>query len=238
MKVITSRQNPKIKELLDIKKYPGALILIEGQHLIDMAYRANLMVELFGLSPLYDDFETTLINKDIATKLSDKVTTDGYFALVRRPQLEIDTNKPLLGLEHINDPGNLGTLMRTALAFDFGGILISDNSVNLYNAKVLSAAQGAHFFMPTKVISFTELQAYRHLGYELVVTTLKDAKVIDEVPAKKMILLLGNEAKGVSDHLLQIADHLVKIPMQHIDSLNVAIAGSILMYEITKRNTF
>lgn len=238
MKVITSRQNPKIKELFEIKKDPGVLVFIEGQHLIEMAYRAHLVVELFGYRSLFDDFETTIITKEIAQKLTDKVTTDGFFALVHRPQLEIDTTKPLLGLENINDPGNLGTLMRSALAFDFGGILLSENAVNLYNPKVLSAAQGAHFFLPTKVISFTKLQTYRQLGYELVVTTLQEAKVIEDIPAKKMLLLLGNEARGVSKHLVGVADHLVKIPMHHIDSLNVAIAGSILMYEIAKRNTF
>ena len=236
MNIITSKQNPKIKALVALKAKPKDELLIEGKHLIEMAIDANLVTEIFSVEKLNYDVPMTLITPEIAEKLSGKVTTDGVFALIKKPCLKVNKNKHLLYLDEVSDPGNLGTILRTALAFDFGAVLLSEGSVNAYNEKVLSAAQGAHFLLPVKKSSLDELIALKKDGYKVVATTLNDAITIEEVKASKLVLVLGNEARGVSKDVLKIADYNVKIPMQHIDSLNVAVAGAILMYEISKRD--
>lgn len=236
MKVITSRQNPRIKALINIKKGRDPFLLIEGRNLINMAIELNLIVELFGITPFPSDLKTTLISKEVATKLSDKESTDGFFALIKRPELSLDLTKDLVYLDNVNDPGNLGTIMRTALAFNFGGLLLSSGSVNLYNPKVLSGGQGAHFLLPTKESNPKHLQSLKEEGYHIVVTTLDTENDLRSLPKGKSIIVLGNEARGVSKEVSALATHKVKIPISNIDSLNVAIAGAILMYERSKSN--
>ncbi len=229
---ITSKQNPRIKALIKIKNKPNDLLLIEGLHLIEMAYAADLVVELFSEKPISFDVETTLITPEISRKLSDKVTSDGHFALIKRPGLNPDRTKHLLYLDDVSDPGNMGTLLRTALAFDFGGVLLSPNSVDAYNPKVLAAAQGAHFHLPIKTLKREELVKLKKDGYKLLVTSVSDTKPFIQNKAEKYIIVLGNEARGVSSAIADLADAFITIPMQNIDSLNVAIAGAIIMYKI------
>ncbi|OQA79508.1 MAG: putative TrmH family tRNA/rRNA methyltransferase [Tenericutes bacterium ADurb.Bin239] len=236
MNMITSKQNPKIKALAALKAKPNDELVIEGQHLIEMALASNLVMELLTVNPLPYAVPTTLITPEIAKKLSDKVTTDGAFALIKKPNLSLDKNKHLLYLDEVSDPGNMGTILRTALAFNFGGVLLSPRCVNVYNEKVLSSAQGAHFLLPLKKATLTDLISLKKEGYKVVVTTLAKAVPIEAVPNDKLILVLGNEARGVSKPIFDVADYLVKINIRHIDSLNVAIAGAILMYEISKRS--
>ncbi len=235
MSVITSRQNPKIKALVALKKGRDPLLLIEGRNLINMALEANLVKELFGITPFESTLPTTLISREVALKLSDKESTDGFFALISRPQLEIDFAKHLVYLDNINDPGNLGTIMRTALAFGFGGLLVSPHTVNLYNPKVLSGGQGAHFLLPTREYTLEALAELKKEGYNIIVSTLENASDLSGLPSGKSVLVLGNEARGVSDEVSKVATHFVKIPMQNIDSLNVAIAGAVIMYSMSAK---
>ncbi len=235
MKIINSRQNPFIKEVLKIKSKPSEVLLIEGHHLVAMALGANLVNTILSTEDFKYPAETVLISKDIALKLSDKVTPEGVFALIKKPNLPLDLNKHLLYLDEINDPGNLGTILRSALAFDFGGVLLSPGSVSAYNPKVLSSGQGAHFLLPVKTIDSSELIKFKHNGYDLVTTDVKAGVEINSLKTAKVILILGNETRGVSQEINELADYRVNIPIKHIDSLNVAIAGSILMYELIRQ---
>ena len=234
MTVITSRQNPRIKTLIKLKKGNDPLLFIEGKNLINMALDLNLVEELFGISHFENNLNTTLISKEVAEKLSEKQSTDGYFALIRRPSLSLDLTKNLVYLDNINDPGNLGTIMRTALAFNFGGLLYSPHTVNLYNPKVLSGGQGAHFLLPTREYDIEHLKSLKNEGYNIIVSTLETANDLTNLPNGKSVIVLGNEARGVSKEVAAIATHYVKISIANIDSLNVAIAGAILMHEINK----
>lgn len=231
---ITNVTNIKIKELIRLKKRPNTTLLIEGLHLIEMAYHANLLIELFTTTSLPYDKKTTLISANVAKKLSDKVTTDGHFALINKPQFTLDFTKPLLYLDDINDPGNMGTILRTALAFDFGGVIASRESVNFYNEKVLASAQGAHFLLPLKTADHTYLNELKREDYSVLVSDVRDGKRIPTVKQTKSVLVLGNEARGVSDEVKKQATHVVTIPIHHIESLNVAIAGALLMYELVQ----
>lgn len=234
MTIIKSKQNPFIKEVLKIKKKPLDVVLIEGHHLVEMALAANLVKTILSIEDFKYEAETILISKEIAEKLSDKVTPEGVFALINKPSHRIDLNKHLLYLDEIKDPGNLGTLLRSALAFDFGGVLLSEGCVSPYNPKVLSGGQGAHFFLPLIAANFTDLVILKSSGYALVTTDVSAGSDIHSLAKNNVVLILGNETRGVSPAISSFADHTVNIPIKHIDSLNVAIAGSILMYELIR----
>lgn len=234
MKIINSKQNAFIKEVLKIKKKPGNVILIEGHHLVEMALKAQLVKTILSTEDFKYEAETILISKEIAEKLSDKVTPEGVFALVNKLGERIDLSKNLLYLDEINDPGNLGTLLRSALAFDFGGVLLSEGSVSAYNPKVLNSGQGAHFVLPISVISPQGLLMLKANCYELVTTDVSAGTDIHALKGRNIILMLGNETRGVRPEISRLADHKVNIPIKHIDSLNVAVAGSILMYELIR----
>lgn len=229
--VITSRQNAKIKALVALRDEPREELLIEGQHLISMALEAGLLIEVFGFTPFKDE-PTTIISREVAQKLSSKVSNDGYFAHIRKPNLPFNYQKPLLYLDEISDPGNMGTLLRTALAFDFGGVIISPNSAGLFNPKVLSGAQGAHFLLPLAV-SELPLEKLREHGYKIVATALNESELYTLLQPAKYVLVLGNEARGVTTDILDKSDYIVRIPITNIDSLNVSVAGGILMHVLT-----
>ncbi len=235
MKIITSKQNPLIKDLIKIKSKPSDLLLIEGHHLTKMALSAKLVKTIFSVEDFHYDAETILITREIAEKLSDKVSPEGVFALVSKPNIELNLNKHLLYLDEVNDPGNLGTLLRSALAFDFGGVLLSKGTVSPFNPKVLSSGQGAHFLLPLLSVTSKELVNFKNQGYRLVTTDVKAGVQINPLKKEKVILILGNETRGVRPEISGLANDKVNIPIKHIDSLNVAIAGSILMYELTDK---
>lgn len=240
MTEITSLTNPKIKALLKVKKAPDATILIEGLHLIEMAHEVGLVIEHITTTSSPFSQDATLISRHIAEKLSEKKTTDGHFALIKKPEFPLLANRPLLYLDDVSDPGNMGTLLRSALAFGFGGVIRSRSSVNFYNAKVLSAGQGAHFKIPHFDGDSTTLSQLQKDGYRVLVSDVSGGELIEKVVTPKSIIVLGNEARGVSNQIQTLADNLIHLPMANIESLNVAIAGAIMMYltSVTIKATF
>ena len=131
-------------------------------------------------------------------------------------------------LDHINDPGNLGTIIRTALALDYDAVVISKDSVSIYNEKTIAATKGALFLMPILEGEIKDFDS----SYSVVVSTLNDKSqdLKDIKPLDKFVLVLGNEAHGVCQDSIDRADLMVKIPVNNIDSLNVSVAAGILMY--------
>ena len=126
-----------------------------------------------------------------------------------------------LYLDEINDPGNMGTLIRTALAFDYDQVVLSENCVSIYNEKVIAASKGAIFAIP---VLKGNLKDYKET-HQIIVSELSKN-------AEKFVLVLGNEAHGVSAKTSKLADVQVIIPIKNIDSLNVSVAGGILMNKI------
>lgn len=235
-KIITSRTNTEIKALLDLKNSNSLYFLLEGEHLITLALEANCVIKLYGTKE-YPNFSTTLISSEVAAKLSQKKSPASYFAKVKKPELTLDTTKPLLFLDNVQDPGNVGTLMRSAYAFGFGGVIGGLGSASFYNDKTISAAQGVTFFLPHITSDSSFLTKKKSEGYTILGTNLTtkaiSPKDIDKT--KKHIIVLGNEGSGISEEISSLLDQNVIIPINHVDSLNVAIAGSILMYEISHK---
>ena len=149
------------------------------------------------------------------------------------PEIKKENFNKILYLDHINDPGNMGTMIRTALAFNFDAVIISEDSVSIYNDKTLAACKGANYLIPVFV---DDIYKYKK-DHIMIASTLseKSINVNDlKLDNDKFILVLGNEARGISEGIKNNADIFVKIPISNIDSLNVSVAASILMYELSK----
>ncbi len=235
MKEITSTKNPLIKELLELKKSSikkqKQMFLVDGEDFIFLAHEKKLLKMILTLSyqEKYDDIEQIIVTKPILDKLSSNVNSSSMIGVCSFfIQKEIIGNK-LIYLDGVQDPGNVGTIIRTALAFNYDGVILSNDTASIYNDKVISSTKGALFKIPLYLdVNINELKD----KYCLVATSLHNALNYKEFKNRdKFILILGNEGQGVKKEIIEIASYNVKIPMDNIDSLNVAIAGGILMNE-------
>ena len=236
---ISSKQNTKIKEigkLISDNSYRKERkeFVIEGFHLLEMALEDNLVKAIFSLEPIKNiDEKITnyIVSEDILKKISTQKNPQGVVAICSmRKEKEISHNN-VLYLDGVSDPGNLGTLLRTALAFSFKDVILSKGSVSLYNEKTISSSQGAIFRL--NIISGDEqnLIDLKEKGYKILVTEIKGSVELKNIKkSDKQVLILGNEAHGVNEKILNLADERIRIDINEIESLNVAICGAIMMH--------
>ena len=235
---LSSRQNDKIKHVIALRnkrtRKEEGLFVSEGRKAMEMAKESGLLVEVYTTKTLKlpNDIMQYIINEDLLNKISLSVNPEGIVFISKMPNIEIKKHDKYLYLENIQDPGNLGTLIRTALALGYDAIFLSDNSCDPFNDKAIAASKGSLFKMPIHHLPLSEFLGNR----EIIVSTLShDSIDIDDCyPTKPFILVLGNEAHGVSDETLDIATKKVIIPISGIDSLNVAQAGAIMMYVLNQ----
>lgn len=236
---ISSKQNTKIKEickLINDKSYRKERneFVIEGFHLLEMALEDKLVKAIFSLEPIKNiDEKITnyIVSEDILKKISTQKNPQGVVAICSmRKEKEISHNN-VLYLDEVSDPGNLGTLLRTALAFSFKDVILSKGSVSLYNEKTISSSQGAIFRL--NIISGDEqnLIDLKEKGYKILATEIKGSVELKNIKkSDKQVLILGNEAHGVNEKILNLADERIRIDINEIESLNVAICGAIMMH--------
>ena len=236
---ISSKQNTKIKEigkLISDNSYRKERneFVIEGFHLLEMALEDKLVKAIFSLEPIKNiDEKITnyIVSEDILKKISTQKNPQGVVAICSmRKEKEISHNN-VLYLDEVSDPGNLGTLLRTALAFSFKDVILSKGSVSLYNEKTISSSQGAIFRL--NIISGDEqnLINLKEKGYKILATEIKGSVELKNIKKSyKQVLILGNEAHGVNEKILNLADERIRIDINEIESLNVAICGAIMMH--------
>lgn len=244
--LITSLTNEKIKKygkLNRSKKFRDeeGLFLVEGMHLVLEAYKKGMVQEVIleqdMTLPL--DIEKVYVTKEILSKISNCISPPQIMALCKKEECKIEGNKLLL-LDGIQDPGNLGTIIRSAVAFGIDTILLSEDTVDLYNPKVIRSTQGMLFHIPIVRIPLENaIDEYQKKGYPLYVTNVsygKDPSSLTIEERKKYMLCMGNEGNGVRPTILEKADLYLSIPMdEEVESLNVAIATSILLYELRRK---
>ena len=229
-KYITSSSNKLIKDLIKLKNNKEERFLIEGKDLLDLAYLNNLL-EMVITTEDNDEFnnvETIIVPKFILEKLSNNKSVQPYIGVSRLPKVSSKLGDKLVYLDGVQDPGNVGTIIRTALAFSYDGVILSKDSASLTNSKVIQSTKGALFSIPlSNQVSLKEL---KEQGYMIIVTSLEDSINYLKTPKfDKFVLVLGNEGQGVKKENIELADTVVRIEMGNIDSLNVAVAGGILM---------
>ena len=238
--MITSKDNSKYKMWLKLsqKKYrqKEQLFLVEGEHLVFEAKKSGVIVEVLlceGIS-FNCDAPVTYLTKPLFEKLAMTVTSAGIMAVCRMQEGNIKKNNRLLLVDGVQDPGNLGTLIRSALAFEFDGLVMGEDTVDVYNEKVVRATQGALFNLAINrrnLIDYVaDLQKSGVIVYSAALND--DAKMMsDVIPAEYMAFIVGNEGAGIRESLVAVSDGSVVIEMSScVESLNVGIAGSILMY--------
>ena len=234
---ITSKTNPKIKAALSLRmkkvRQEKGLFLMEGVKNLEMALKYGNVKTIFtsiGLPKLGQDIETYKVNNEIINKLAVSENPEGVVFVCEnlKPRKTANEYHKVVYLDRISDPGNLGTIIRTAVAFDYDAVVLSNGTVDLYNDKVIAASKGAIFAVD---ILNDELANYKK-NRKVIVSALSDKSVLlkDAPKYQDFVLVLGNESHGVSPEIMDEADQLVKIEMSdNIDSLNVSVAAGILM---------
>lgn len=233
--MITSLTNEKIKEYtkLNQSKYreEKGLFIVEGPHLVTEAKALNLLVEVITTDPNVDG---TLVSEAVMKKLSNTVHPVKVLGICKINKRDKICSKVLV-LDSISDPTNLGTLLRSAVAFGFETVFLSNGSVDCYNDKVIRGSQGAIFkvnIIKGDLIKFLSTLKKTH---QILGTNVRKGKDVSEIKKEpKLALILGNEARGMSEDAEEFVDLNLYIKMNNTESLNVSVAGSILMYEITK----
>ena len=232
MEIITSLENKKIKNLSKLlqKKYRDEedKFLVYGDHLVLEANNSGVLMEVL----LTEDYVTYEVLKKLTNALNPQKIV-GVCSKLNRKEIG---NKVLL-LDDIQDPGNLGTIIRSSVAFGFDTIVLSNNSVDMYNEKVIRASEGMLFKINIirndikEVIENLKCDKYTIYGTKVDGGT--DVSSIDY--PSKLALVMGNEGNGVSDSILNMCDDYIYINMSNCESLNVGVATSIILYEISKR---
>ncbi|MGB3160859.1 MAG: RNA methyltransferase [Carnobacterium sp.] len=252
METILSAKNERVKAWKKLQTKKGrekaGAYLIEGFHLIDEAIRNQAVVLEVMISEdsikedsssLPED-KTVLISQEISKQLSETETTQGIFAVVKKnttPEVPI-LEKPYLFLDNVQDPGNLGTMIRTADAAGFGGVVLGKGTVDLYNNKVIRSMQGSHFHLPIfqdDLVNWFEL--FQSSGLPVYGTELNELAVSyrEIQPQTVFAVVMGNEGNGMDKELLERTTKNLYIPIiGQAESLNVAVAAGILMFALTK----
>jgi TrmH family RNA methyltransferase len=243
--LITSLENEKIKNYLKLKekKYRDSLnkFMVEGEHLVIEAYRSNLLEEI-----LIEQNEVTMLNapityvtKEILAKLSNLETPSHIIGICKKKEESNNLGNKLLLLDKVQDPGNLGTIIRSSKAFNIDTVVLGSGCVDLYNDKVIRSTQGIGFSM--NIISRNLEELIYELKKEEIpvlgtrVVSGEDIRNLTTKDKEKYALIMGNEGRGVDSKILDLCDKFIYIKMnEDVESLNVAIASSILLYELSR----
>lgn len=249
IKEVTSVNNSYIKWLLTLKdkqvRKEHSLFIVEGYHLVEESLKHNVLkAVLCTEKEVLDNInveEKYLVNEQIIKKISSTKSPQniiGVVSSITNHDLKNIISKKevrILILDDINDPGNLGTIIRTSAALGIDAVISSNETVDYYNEKVLRATQGAIFKIPlfkgdlVKIISTLKQNDITIYG-----TCLDSSVSVKEVEKfKKLAIVVGNEAQGVSSKVLALCDKNIILPMKNdVESLNVSIAAALLMWEL------
>lgn len=232
--IITSLKNEKVKYWYNLrnKKFRDQerRFLIEGDHLINEARKQNLVIETISIVDKNADY---FVTKEIMEKISEQKSISYNAAVVRFIKEDSITGNVLI-LDGVQDPGNLGTIIRSCIAFGVSNIILSDNSVDLYNSKVIRATEGMIFninVLRRNLIEFIPI--VKNLGYKIVGTDVKNGINIKDINKENIAIVMGSEGQGLSNEVKNMCDNFVYIKMDNAcESLNVGVATSILLYEV------
>ena len=252
--LITSRENQRVKQLraalAETARPANGILGIEGEHLLEEALRSNLRIRTLFLREdraappnLPDDVNILRLNDVVFRSIGPTPAPQGIAALIDTPHFSIDhalgrrrataTPPLLLVLDAIQDPGNLGTLLRSAEAFGATGCLLLPGTASLWNGKALRASAGSAFRLPTVPATLDTIGDLATRGIHLLAavgdTTAQTSDTLDLT--QPIAFLIGNEGAGLSPELLALAHARITLPCTGpVESLNAAVAGSLLLY--------
>ena len=248
MEKITSSRNPRILAWRSLKDKKGRdaqdAFLVEGPKMVSEALSSGFSVQAVLLrdgEQISDDFPSSVPVFQLPSQLFQSVcntkTPQGIAAVLSRRTLPLSGSR-FLALDCIQDPGNMGTMIRTADAAGFDGLILSPDCVDIFSPKVLRATMGSIFRMS---FSFTlnlpsELRLLREKGFSILSSQLDGDPFFERAPlTAPYVLIVGNEGNGISEPVKAEATHRFRLPMHGgAESLNAAVAAGIMMYDLTK----
>ncbi len=238
--LIESIENKKIKSLkkLHLKKYreQEEMFLVEGIHLVSEAYKTGNLLEVLLLegSEINLDVNKIYVSKNVMKYISELETPYEIIGVCKYPKIK-DIGDRVLMIDGIQDPGNLGTIIRSSVAFNIDTIIISTNSVDLYNSKVVRAAQGMNFHINIIRDDLRKIILnLKNNEYKIYTTDVNNGNELKNIKNPlKYGIIMGNEGNGVSPEIANLSDEKIYIKMnENCESLNVAVATSIILYEL------
>ncbi|MCK5811760.1 MAG: RNA methyltransferase [Clostridiales bacterium] len=256
MQRIESLSNAKLKRLKSLHRKKVRddlnLFLVEGKKVIKEALLSSFSIsEIFFTNSFLEEESDFLndffkldqisyvIRDNLFEKLTNTKTPQGIIAIIEKKEFDvksiIESGKSLLLLDKVSDPGNVGTIIRTAEAFSFGCCFYTAGSADLYNEKVIRSTMGSIFRIPYVKFSDEVYQLLIDNDYQFIGLDIHGNNSNLDKLTRKSVIIIGNEANGLSDEIKNICNHLLKINMAgETESLNAAIASAIIMYEISK----
>lgn len=249
---LSSTSNPTFKNILNLKdkKYRKGSdnFIVEGQKQVN-EIPTDWQIQSIVVSENFSKKNKTYTNQIVLsdklfTKISSTNTPQGIIAIVKKKKFNLENCLKQKGFiliaDNISDPGNLGTIIRCADAFGAGSIFISKHSVDLYSDKVVRATMGSMFHLPifTQIDTKELIAKLKENNFKICATDLNSKNKLSKTNfTDKVAFIVGNESKGVSKDLINLADFTVKIDMAgNAESLNVAIASAIMMYVFSTKN--
>ena len=240
MKTIESVQNKKIKQLAKLhtkkERDKEQKFLVEGLHMVQEANQAHQLDEIYLLigeeNPT--ELEPIYCTQPVLNKLSVQNSNAQMIGVCHKEKKEMNEERQILLLNQVQDPGNVGTLIRTAYSFGYDAIYLSKDCADPYNPKTIQSTQGALFHMPIYVVDMNDTILKKKQSMEIFATALHhDSIFLQEAkPKEKYGIVLGNEGQGLPEEIIKACSQCIKIEMAQFESLNVAIAGSICMYHL------
>lgn len=257
---ISSSKNPTIKEIKSLSRkknrWKEKLFILEGIKVIEEAIESSFKIKyiLFtdklalveGGSEFFEEIkgrtETIKVSKEVFKDITDLENPQGVIAVVEFKDLDLEIlykkeNPSIIFLDALNDPGNLGTIIRTADAFKIDAIVLGENSVDPYNPKVVRATMASILRVPIYNVedNKTFFHNMKKNDINIITTSLKGKPLDKDEFINAFVVVIGNEASGVGEALLKESDKQIKIPMPGgAESLNAGVAASIIMYEAMK----
>ena len=239
--VITSLENKKVKDVVKLqsKKYRDLTntFVVETEHLVEEAKRIGIVKELYVVGEEYDEDNVYYVTNEIMMKMSSMESPSKVLAVCNKINSKGIIGNKILLLDGIQDPGNLGTIIRSSVAFGVDTIILSEDTVDLYNPKVIRATEG--MFCHINIISMDLEEAIskiKSMGIKVYGTNVVDGVDVCTITDKKSYaLIVGNEGNSVKKKIQEMSDMNLYIPMKDkCESLNVGVACSILLYELGK----
>ena len=240
--VITSLENGKVKDVVKLqsKKYRDLTntFVVETEHLVEEAEKAGIIKDLFLVEDEFvDNNDTYFVTNEVMRKMSSMESPSNVLAVCEKNNSKEIIGDRILLIDGVQDPGNLGTIVRSSVAFGVTTIVLSPDTVDLYNPKVIRATEGMFCHINIITMDLEEaINIIKSKGIKVYGTNVVDGVSVTSITDKnKYALIVGNEGNGVKQNIQDLSDVNLYIPMKdNVESLNVGVACSILLYELEK----